>query len=114
MKINYAEEIEKCRPVLHRYMRTGDKTELRGELQGCDASTVFTCQLVMFIGRNLVYNRNGRKKPYKHPDKVLQNWACGVPAVREENKHGQIEYLLGKIDLYEFLKRGMQVLGIGQ
>lgn len=112
MKINYAEEMSKCRPALYRFMLTGDEAELRADLQCSSANTVHVFELIMFAGRDAVYDPRGRWKPYKHPDKVLRDWARSAPSVKEENKQNEIEYMLAMIDLYTFLKRGMQVLGI--
>lgn len=115
MLIDYTTEIEKCKPVLNRYvLGHGEKERLRTELNACDANTIFTCQLVMFIGRDLVYKRRENTKPYKHPEKVLANWAHGVPKVPDTNKDGEISYLLEKVELRRFFKCGMQVLGMLQ
>ena len=115
MLIDYTTEIEKCKPVLNRYvLGHGEKEQLRADLNTCDANTIFTCQLVMFIGRDLVYRRRENTRPYKHPEKVLASWAQGIPKVPDTNKDGEISYLLEKIELRRFLKCGMQVLGMLQ
>lgn len=113
--IDYKTEIEKCKPILNRYvLGHGEKERLRTELNTCDANTIFTCQLVMFIGRDLVYKLRENTKPYKHPEKVLANWAHDVPKVPDTNKDGEISYLLEKVDLRDFLKCGMRALGMLQ
>lgn len=113
--IDYKVEIEKCKPILNRYVLVhGEKERLREELNTCDANTIYTCQLVMLIGRDLVYKRQENTKPYKHPEKILAGMAQGVSKVLAANKDGEISYMLEKVDLRSFLKCGMRVLGILQ
>ena len=69
-----------------------------------------TLCVIMIIGRQHSYN--GRKKPFKQPDKVFKSWAADLWEFGEDKRKGLIDYVSGKNDVLKHLNHGEKLLGI--
>lgn len=86
------------------------KEAVRRLLLSCNEKVLNAIQLVMIAGRNDAY----KKTPYRNPENALDAFAENLPEEDKLmlNKNEQVEYILSKTDLKEYLCKGLFLCGV--
>ena len=109
-RADYPALIENAKPALCEMLEAASYERRIAVLNECSLDVVNTVCTIMVLGRQNLYQR--RKKPFNAPDAVFVRWAADLWTLREQDKAGDIRYLCGKMDLQEYLTRGLQLLRI--
>ena len=106
--IMYA-KIEDATPVLQTIIRQ-EIPEIERLLMESDYRITNTVILIYCIGRR--FDMLHRRKPFKHPNRVLATEAECTGLTGEDDHEGSVLYITGKRDLKQMLRNGMGLCGI--
>jgi len=102
-------KIKEATPLLQTILQSG-LPEIERLLLRSDYRITNTVILVYCIGRR--FEMLHRRKPFKHPDRVLATETECTGLDGEENHKGSVLYITGKNDLKQKLRYGMGLCGI--
>jgi len=101
--------IKDATPLLQTILQSG-LPEIERLLMGSDYRITNTVILIYCIGRR--FEMLHRRKPFKHPDRVLKSEAACTGLDGAEGHKGSVLYITGKNDLKQKLRYGMELCGI--
>ena len=80
--------------------------ELSNFLYDLDYETIKQIETIMFIGREIPLDSE------ETPEQIYNNMRNEANELKWSNKEGEIEYIISKAPLADYLKKGMRILKI--
>lgn len=107
----YINEIERAKPIIAELLQWHCGTnKAKKLLEKCDIHTINTIQLLMYMGRDIVYFNI--KEPEEEPIQWFISWSEHMSAYYNIDKKIETECILGKKDYQEFLSSAVKLMGI--
>ena len=113
MKSYYNYLIKKSRATLFKLTSLrGENADLKAEklLKTCSIEVVETVSIILILGRDAYYDK--QTEPVKDPVKLFKEYYDEHWIDDPEMKEYEIEYIVSKRDLPDYLQAGMKALNI--